>query len=72
MGTDNEKIRKKLDVEVIASDDTITINYLKMVAEGTDNNEALAEEVRRVLGVPKSRKPRLEINTEYLPCNKKL
>lgn len=68
---DNEEIKNKLDAEVAASDDTVTINYLKMLAMGTDNDQAFADEARRVLGVEKSRKPVI-INQEYLPCSSKL
>ena len=70
---DNEKIKEALEKEEHKPiSDTITLNYISMLARSTDDDSLLASEVRRMLDAPKSRKPIIKHNPYYLPCNKKL
>jgi hypothetical protein len=78
MGTDfEEKIKIKIsegESEYLGSDEK-TLGYIKMFAIKTDNDVALAKEVRRVLGVEKSRRYSEDINGHiyhYLPADNKL
>jgi hypothetical protein len=69
-----EKIKTKLskgETEYSEVADTVTLEYIKMCAIGTDNDVALAKEVRRILGVEKSRKPVI-VERHYLPAENEL
>jgi hypothetical protein len=70
---DNAKIKEILEKEMYSPvSDTITLNYISMLARSTDDDLMLAAEVRRMLGVPPSRQMKPKTNSEYLPCPIKL
>ncbi len=77
MGTEFEKkIKAKLEQEeYVGKDESLTLEYIRMCAIGTDNDVALAKEVRRVLGVEKSRRYQEDVSGHtyhYLPAENKL
>ena len=71
-----KKIKSKLEEEqYVGTDESITLEYIRMCAMGTDNDVALAQEVRRVLRVDGSRRYNEKINGHnyyYLPAENKL
>ena len=71
----NTELKAKLESkQMLPVSDTITLNYISMLARSTDDDLFLASEVRRMLDVPKSRKPKITLdnNIMYMPCEKKL